>query len=86
MDYILLTVVLFLVGFGLLMIYSASSYEAGIDHSDSAFYMKKQAKSTILGFVGLFIMIKFPYKVLQRFDVLAIIVSAILIIDRKSVV
>ena len=37
MDYVLLTVVLFLVGFGLLMIYSASSYEAGIDHNDSAY-------------------------------------------------
>lgn len=84
MDYILLTVVLFLVGFGLLMIYSASSYEAGIEHNDSAFYLKKQAESTVLGFVGLFIMIKFPYKILQRFDVIAIIVSAVLIILVKT--
>lgn len=84
MDYILLTVVLFLVGFGLLMIYSASSYEAGIEYNDSAFYMKKQALSTVFGFVGLFIMIKFPYKELQKFDVIAIFASAFLIVLVKT--
>ncbi len=80
MDYVLLTVVLFLVGFGLLMIYSTSSYEAAVEHNDSAYYLKKQATSTLLGFVGLVFMTKFPYKLLQKFDVLAIIVSALLII------
>lgn len=84
MDYILLTVVLFLVGFGLLMIYSASSYEAGIDYNDSAYFLKKQAQSTIIGFAGLFVMIKFPYKELQRFDVIAIVVSAVLIMLVKT--
>ena len=84
MDYILLTVVLFLVGFGLLMIYSASSYEAGIEYNDSGFYLKKQAQSTMIGFVGLFVMIKFPYKELQRFDVIAIVVSAVLIMLVKT--
>ncbi|MDE7321504.1 MAG: putative lipid II flippase FtsW [Lachnospiraceae bacterium] len=84
MDYILLTVVLFLVGFGLLMIYSASSYEAGIDYNDSGYYLKKQAQSTIIGFAGLFVMIKFPYKALQRFDVIAIVVSAVLIMLVKT--
>lgn len=84
MDYVLLTVVLFLVGFGLLMIYSVSSYEAGIEHNDSAFFLKNQAQNTVVGFVALFIMIKFPYKELQRFDVLAMIVSAVLIVLVKS--
>lgn len=84
MDYVLLTVVLFLVGFGLLMIYSVSSYEAGIDHGDSAYYLKNQAQSTVIGFVGLAIMIKFPYKELQKMDILAMIVSAILIVLVKS--
>ena len=84
MDYVLLTVVLFLVGFGLLMIYSASSYEAGIDHNDSAYYLKRQVQSTLIGFVGLYIMIKFPYKELQKMDVMAMIVSAVLITLVKS--
>lgn len=80
MDYVLLAVVLFLVAFGLLMVYSASSYEAGIDHDDSAFYLKKQASSTLIGFVGLIVMTRFPYKALQRFDFLSIIVSVVLIV------
>lgn len=84
MDYVLLTVVLFLVGFGLLMIYSVSSYDAGIDYGDSAFFLKNQAQNTVVAFVALFIMIKFPYKTLQRFDVLAIVVSAVLILLVKS--
>ncbi len=80
MDYVLLAVVLFLVAFGLLMIYSVSSYEAGVEKGDSAFYLKNQAQSTMVGFVAMFIMIKFPYKQLQKFDVLAILVSAVLVI------
>ena len=60
MDYVLLAVVLFLVAFGLLMIYSVSSYEAGVEKGDSAFYLKNQAQSTMVGFVAMFIMIKFP--------------------------
>ncbi len=84
MDYILLTVVLFLIGFGLLMIYSTSSYEASTDYGDAAFYLKNQAKSTLIGFVGLVFMIKFPYKVLQKIDWIGIAVSAVLILLVKS--
>jgi len=74
MDYVLLTVVLFLVVFGLLMIYSTSSYESG------DFYLKKQLQSTIIGVVGLVFMIRFPYKHLQKFDFLAVFVSIVLLL------
>jgi cell division protein FtsW len=80
MDYVLLTVVLFLIGFGLLMIYSTSSYEASTDYGDAAYYLKRQAQSTIIGFVALFFTINIPYKKLQRADVLAILISAVLIL------
>lgn len=80
MDYVLLTVVLFLVCFGLLMIYSTSSYEAGVDFNDSAYYLKKQAVSTVLGFVALFFVSRVPYKFWQRFDFLALIMSVVLIL------
>ncbi len=79
MDYVLLAVVLFLVGFGLLMIYSVSSYEAGVDFNDSAYYLKRQGFSTILGFIALFFVSRVNYKVWQRFDMIALITSVVLI-------
>jgi cell division protein FtsW len=80
MDYVLLTVVLFLIGFGLLMIYSTSSYEASTDYGDAAYYLKRQMQSTLFGFVALFVTVNIPYKNLQKIDFLAIIMSAVLII------
>lgn len=79
MDYVLLAVVLFLAGFGLLMVYSASSYEAGIDFGDSAYYLKRQGFSTVLGFIAMFFVSKINYKVWQRFDVAALLISVALI-------
>lgn len=43
-DFTLLFIVIFLVGFGLVMVYSASSYTAALDHQgDSAYFLKRQA-------------------------------------------
>lgn len=50
-DYSLLVIILFLVCFGLVMVYS-TSYYSGMKlpkNPDPAFYLKKQVKSTILG-------------------------------------
>ena len=50
-DYSLLFIVLFLLGFGLVMIYSASSYEAFQDFHDEAYYLKKLLVAIIIGLV-----------------------------------
>ena len=41
-DYSLLFVIIFIVGFGLVMIYSTSSYTAQMEYGSSEYYFKKQ--------------------------------------------
>lgn len=63
-DYSLLVIILFLVCFGLVMVYS-TSYYSGMKlpkNPDPAFYLKKQVKSTILGMVAFVFCIFFDYK------------------------
>lgn len=80
-DYTLLFVVLFLLGFGLVMLYSTSSYEANLEHGgDSAFYLKRQLGATILGLIVMMVVANIPYHFWERFAVLGYIVSVALIL------
>ncbi len=80
MDYSLLFIVLFLLGFGLIMVYSTSSYEANLDYGDSAYYLKKQLFASILGLVAMIVVSNIPYHFWERFAVLGYIVSVVLIL------
>ncbi len=80
MDYSLLFIVLFLLGFGLIMVYSTSSYEANLDFGDSAYYLKKQMFATILGLVAMMIVANVPYHFWERFAVIGYMVSVVLIL------
>lgn len=66
-DYTLLIVVLFLVAFGLVMVYSTSSFSALQDTGDSAYYFKRQLLTSGIGLVAMgivaFISYKFWYKI-----------------------
>lgn len=92
-DYTLLFIVLFLLGFGLIMVYSTSSYEASISANlkyDEAYYLKHQAFAAVMGFFAMIVVANIPYHFWERFATLGYFVSAILIVlvltDRKSVV
>ena len=80
MDYSLLFIVLFLLGFGMIMVYSTSSYEANLEWGDSAYYLKKQLFATILGLVAMIFVANIPYHVWERFAVIGYIVSVVLIL------
>ena len=80
LDYSLLFIVLFLLAFGLVMLYSASSYEASVDHGDSAFYLKRQLVFTIFGLVLMTWVSSVPYTMWKKLSVLAYFVSIGLIL------
>lgn len=83
-DYTLLFIVLFLLVFGLVMLYSVSSYKAGLDFGDSAYYLKKQAFATILGLVAMFVVSRIDYHFWERFAMLGYFVSVVAIALVKS--
>lgn len=83
-DYSLLFIVLFLLGFGLIMIYSASSYEAFSDFQDAAFYLKKQAKAIVMGMIVMIVVANFDYHFWERFAVLGYIASVVCILLVKT--
>lgn len=78
-DYSLLFIVLFLMAFGLVMIYSASSYEAYQDFGSTTYYLRKQLIADILGLVVMIVMANIPYKFWQRFTTVAYFASFALI-------
>lgn len=63
MDYSLFFAVIFLLLFGLIMVYSASSYEASLKFNDSAFYLKNQARATALGFIAMLVISRIDYHI-----------------------
>jgi len=78
-DYSLLFIVLFLVGFGLIMIYSASSYAAQEDFGDASHYLVSQAKAAVLGLILMIIIGYIPYHFWERFAILGYGLSIVLI-------
>lgn len=65
-DYTLLLIVIFLLGFGMIMIYSASSYSSAIEYNDAAYFLKKQIKAVALGTVAMFIVSFIPVQLYSK--------------------
>ena len=79
-DYSLIFIILFLLAFGLIMLYSTSSYEANLDFGDSAYYFKHQLFPTLLGLVAMIVMSYIPYKILSRFAMPIFMAAAAMLI------
>ncbi len=79
-DYSMIFIILFLLAFGLIMLYSTSSYEANLDFGDSAYYFKHQLIPTLLGLVGMVVLSYVPYKIFTRLAMPIYAVAAVLLI------
>lgn len=65
-DFNLLTVLIFLICFGLVMLYSTTAYSALVEHEDSMYYFKRQLIFYGAGFVGMYVVAKIDYHVYIR--------------------
>ncbi|MBR1440868.1 MAG: cell division protein FtsW [Lachnospiraceae bacterium] len=79
-DYSLVFTLIFLIGFGLIMIYSTSSYVASMSGKGSAFYMIKQFNAVLLGTVLMVVFAIVPYHFWERFAFVGYAVSAVMIL------
>lgn len=79
MDYSLLFIVLFLVGFGMVMVFSSSSYEANLQ-GDSTRFLRQQLFASILGIVAMMVVANIPYHFWERFALPAYVGSVVLIL------
>ncbi len=66
LDWPLVLVVCLLLVFGLLMLYSASSYNAQIKFGNPAFYVNNQLRNTAIGLAVMFIITFIPQKYIKK--------------------
>ena len=77
-DIPLLITVLDLILFGMVMLYSTSSYNGLVKFGDSFYYLKKQFFATSLGLAAMYLVANIDYHVWAAFSVLGYGISAIL--------
>ncbi len=79
-DYTLLFTVIFISCFGLVMVYSASSYIAYTKFGSQFFFLKRQAFCMLLGLVVMFAVSKLDYHLWMKFAVFGFVSAFILMI------
>ena len=79
-DYSLLFTIIFIMAFGLVMIYSASSYMAQLKYGDAAYFMMRQLKIGVAGLVVALVISKMDYHWYARFALFAYALSYVLMI------
>ena len=66
-DFDLLLVVIFLLGFGLVMLYSTSAYEAEVELGNDLYYFSRQALIGVVGFIIMIFISRIDYHVYGAF-------------------
>lgn len=79
-DYSLLFCIIFLTAFGLVMIYSASSYTSQLKYNDASYLMMRQLKIASAGLILAIVISKMDYHWYIRFATFAYLLSYVLMI------
>lgn len=66
-DYVLLILVLLLVVFGLVVLYSTSAYNGRVKFADHAYYLRKQFFATSIGLFSMYLVSCMDYRRLQNY-------------------
>ena len=66
-DYVLLILVLLLVVFGLVVLYSTSAYNGRVKFADPAYYLRKQFFATSIGLFSMYLVSCMDYRWLQNY-------------------
>ena len=83
-DYSLLAVIILLTCFGLVMLYSTSSYMAELNYGDDMYYFKKQAAISLACIIAALAISKIDYHILTRFTGVIYGVAAVLMLLVKT--
>ena len=83
-DWVLVMIVLALLVFGLVMLYSASSYEASIKFHNPSYYVVKQLISTVIGLVVMAAVALIPHKFFEKIAILVYLVAVAAMILVKT--
>ena len=78
-DINLLMAVIFLLIFGLVMVYSSSSYDAYLTFGNASYYLRKQIFATLAGLVLMILVALWPYRHLEKMAWLAYVASIVFI-------
>ena len=79
-DYQTLFLIFVIVLFGLLMVYSSSSYRASVSGLPDTYFVKRQALFAVIGFVLMIAISHINYKQLKRLSVLLMCISTALLL------
>jgi cell division protein FtsW len=74
-DYNLLFILIFIMCFGLVMLYSSSSYTASNKFGDSAYYLKRQIRAILIGLIPMIVLAAADYRIWKKFGLLAYFVA-----------
>ena len=77
-DYSLLFIIIFLICFGLVMLYSTSAYDAQLTFKDPMHYQKRQGMAFGLGLAGMFVISRIDYRYWKKLGGFAYLTAIVL--------